>query len=153
MIDISSAPTVGFLVWRLSMKWRNAVDRAVQPLGLTHAKYSVLSSLYGMQAEGRKPSQRELADRTGLDVVYISKLAQSLERSELIERTRDTSDSRAIELSITKEGLNLAQEAIAIVHQLTNDLTAPLGGLHSDRTSALMDELRVLLQGELPDHQ
>ena len=37
--------TPGFLVWRLSMKWRAAVDRAVADLGLTHAQYSVLASL------------------------------------------------------------------------------------------------------------
>jgi DNA-binding MarR family transcriptional regulator len=30
-------PTPGYLVWRLSMKWRVAVDRALAPLGLTHA--------------------------------------------------------------------------------------------------------------------
>ncbi|MFC9056332.1 MarR family transcriptional regulator, partial [Streptomyces anthocyanicus] len=44
--------TPGFLVWRLANKWRVAVDRAVAPLGLTHAQYSVVASLYGMQRAG-----------------------------------------------------------------------------------------------------
>ena len=62
-----AAPTPGFLVWRLSTKWRTAVDRAVGPLGLTHAQYSLISSLLAMHERGLKPSQRELADQTGLE--------------------------------------------------------------------------------------
>jgi transcriptional regulator with XRE-family HTH domain len=45
------------------MKWRVAVDRAVGPLGLTHAQYSLLASLYGMTRDGQQPSQRQLADQ------------------------------------------------------------------------------------------
>jgi hypothetical protein len=50
---MSAEPTPGYLVWRLSMKWRVAVDRALAPLGLTHAQYVLLASLYGMEREGR----------------------------------------------------------------------------------------------------
>ena len=46
---MSVEPTPGYLVWRLSMKWRAAVDRALAPLGLTHAQYVLLASLYGME--------------------------------------------------------------------------------------------------------
>jgi MarR family transcriptional regulator, organic hydroperoxide resistance regulator len=78
--------TAGYLVWRLSMKWRAAVDAAVAPLGLTHAQYSVLASLRGMTYAGQRPSQRELADHTGLDPIYISKLARALEKSGVVAR-------------------------------------------------------------------
>ncbi|CAM5250393.1 hypothetical protein SGRIM128S_08933 [Streptomyces griseomycini] len=80
--------TPGFLVWRLSMKWRVAVDRAVAPLGLTHAQYSVVATLHGMRRSGERPSQRRLADHTGLEPLYVSKLARALEAAGLLERTR-----------------------------------------------------------------
>lgn len=38
------------------MKWRGAVDRAVAPLGPTHAQHSVLASLYGTQRGGGGPA-------------------------------------------------------------------------------------------------
>ena len=57
MSNLSDDATPGFLVWRLSMKWRVAVDRAVAPLGLTHAQYSLVASLHGMQRAGLRPSQ------------------------------------------------------------------------------------------------
>lgn len=89
MSEGSEKATPGFLVWRLSMKWRTAVDRAMAPLGLTHAQYSLVASLYGMQRAGERPSQRRLADHVGLEPLYVSKLARSLESAGLLERTRD----------------------------------------------------------------
>lgn len=34
---------VGYLVWRLSTRWRATMDRALAPHGLTQAQYSVLA--------------------------------------------------------------------------------------------------------------
>ena len=138
-------PTPGSLVWRLSMKWRAAVDRAVAPLGLTHAQYSVLASLFGLERAGQRPSQRQLADHTGLEPLYVSKLARALERAKLITRAVDPVDSRAVQLSLTKHGRDVAIRAVAVVAELQEQLTAPLGGTRSKRTRALVAELQELL--------
>ncbi|MCW2524091.1 MAG: hypothetical protein JWO63_2426 [Frankiales bacterium] len=139
-------PTPGFLVWRLAMKWRVAVDRAVAPLGLTHAQYSLLASLYGLTAGGGSgPSQRRLADHTGLEALYVSKLVRTLEAAGLIERARDPQDSRAVQLALTSRGRAITAEAIGVVQQLLDQLLEPLGGLDGPRTGAFTRELRTLL--------
>ncbi|WP_191305190.1 MarR family winged helix-turn-helix transcriptional regulator [Lentzea cavernae] len=130
-------PTAGHLVWRLAMKWRTAVDRALDSLGLTHAQYVVLSSLIALD----RPSQRELADHTGLEPLYVSKLARSLEAADFIARTRDTVDTRSVRLTLTPHGRSTVEPAIAVVRSLLDRLLEPLG----DRTSAFSDELRELL--------
>jgi DNA-binding MarR family transcriptional regulator len=148
---MSSAPSVsenatpGFLVWRLSMKWRVAVDRAVAPLGLTHAQYSLVASLYGMHRAGRRPSQRQLADYTGLEPLYVSKLARALETAGVVDRTRDPSDPRAVQLSLTEDGRDVARRAIKVVQGLLKQLLEPLGGLDGKRTKAFRRELATLL--------
>lgn len=118
--------TPGFLVWRLANKWRVAVDRAVAPLGLTHAQYSVVASLYGMQRAGERPSQRRLADHTGLEALYVSKLARALEAAGLIERTRDPRDPRAVQLALTERGESVTREAITMVQELLQRMLEPL---------------------------
>jgi DNA-binding MarR family transcriptional regulator len=138
--------TVGYLVWRLSMKWRSRVDAAVAPLGLTHALYSVLASLRGMTRGGHRPTQREMADHTGLDPIYISKLARTLEKAGLLERVPDARDSRAVRLTITERGISTIDQAIAIVGELLEGLLAPLGGTSSARTQALMNDLETLIK-------
>jgi DNA-binding MarR family transcriptional regulator len=136
---------VGFLVWRLSMRWRAAMDRALAPLGLTQAQYSVLAPLYSMSRAGARPSQRELADLTGLDAVYISKLVRALEREGFVTRSTKAADPRAIELSLTGQGVATLQEAVTIVYELRQKLTEPLGGNDGEHTAELADMLRQLL--------
>ena len=140
-----AGPTPGFLVWRLSMKWRAAVDRALTPLEITHAHYSLLSSLLGMHALGHAPSQRELSDHTGLEALYVSKLARALEGRELIVRQRHPADPRAWQLRLTEHGEHVTRSAIQTVRTLMDQLLAPLGGLDGDRTAALVADLIALL--------
>ncbi|RST05342.1 MarR family transcriptional regulator [Streptomyces sp. WAC07149] len=149
---MSTAPenaTAGFLVWRLSMKWRVAVDRAVAPLGMTHAQYSLMASLYGMSRSGTRPNQRQLADHTGLEPLYVSKLARALETSGLMARTRDPDDPRAIQLSLTEQGHDVTKHAVKAVQALLDQLLEPLGGQDSPRTSRFTRELATLLDAPL----
>ncbi|MCX4918385.1 MarR family winged helix-turn-helix transcriptional regulator [Streptomyces sp. NBC_00687] len=150
--SVSEYATPGFLVWRLSMKWRVAVDRAVGPLGLTHAQYSLVASLYGMHRDGVRPSQRRLADHTGLEPLYVSKLARSLEAAGIVDRTRDPADPRAMQLSLTEEGREITGRAITVVQGLLEQLLGPLGGLAGDRTRAFSHELATLLDVPLDPH-
>ncbi|MGW7361170.1 MarR family winged helix-turn-helix transcriptional regulator [Streptomyces sp. NPDC054802] len=142
-------PTPGYLVWRLSTKWRVAVDRALAPLGLTHAQYAVIASLHDIGRSGQRPSQRQLADHTGLEPLYVSKLARALESSGLVRRAPDPADTRAVQLSLTPAGEEKARRAVTEVHTLLDRLLAPLGGLEAPRTRALTRELRVLLETPL----
>ncbi|MFJ4333616.1 MULTISPECIES: MarR family winged helix-turn-helix transcriptional regulator [unclassified Streptomyces] len=153
----STGPTPGYLVWRLANKWRVAVDRAVAPLGLTHAQYVLVASLHGMQRGGERPSQRRLADHTGLEALYVSKLARALDSAGLIERTRDPRDPRAVQLALTEEGQTVTRQAIVVVRELLEQLLEPLGGLDTPRTRAFTDELTALLDVPLspspPHHE
>src|SRR5918912_4378459 len=108
----AEAPTVGYLLWRLTTRLRAAVDRALAPLGLSHAQYTLLASLYGYSRSGAKPSQRELADWTGLEPIFVSKLARALEGAGLIERSQHPADPRAVQLQLTDAGAGVAQRAI-----------------------------------------
>jgi MarR family transcriptional regulator, organic hydroperoxide resistance regulator len=134
---------VGFLIWLVSTRWRAATDRALAPLGLTHAQYSVLAPLYGMSAGGARPSQRELADFTGLDPVYISKLVRALEREGFVTRAVKAGDPRAVELALTERGMTAVREGIQVVTAMRDRLTRPLGGNDGARTAELA---RLLLE-------
>jgi DNA-binding MarR family transcriptional regulator len=140
-----SPATTGYLLWRLATKWRAAVDRAVAPLGLTHAQYSLLAPLYGLSRAGTRPSQRELADFTGLEPIYVSKLARALESSGLVAREEHPSDPRAVSLRLTSKGSGIAVRAIEVVRRLQDELTAPIGGVNGERNRALVQVLRTLL--------
>ncbi|MGA5198069.1 MarR family winged helix-turn-helix transcriptional regulator [Streptomyces exfoliatus] len=152
MSSPNEGATAGFLVWRLSMKWRVAVDRAVAPLSLTHAQYVVVASLYGMSRSGLRPSQRRLAEHTGLEPLYVSKLARALETAGLVARTRDPDDPRAMQLSLTEQGHDVTRRAIKVVQGLLDQLLEPLGGQDDPRTRRFTRELATLLDAPLDPH-
>src|SRR5262245_54426839 len=144
------SPTTGSLVWRLSTRWRAGVDRALAPLGLTHAQYALLASLYGLTLAGESPSQRALADYASLEPIYVSKLARALERAGLVVRTVNPADPRAVQLTLTDHGTKVVVEAIAIVRRLQAEMTAPIGGPGSRQTRDLNHMLQTLL-GDFDD--
>jgi MarR family transcriptional regulator, organic hydroperoxide resistance regulator len=136
---------VGFLVWRLATEWRAAMDRVLEPMGLTQAQYSVLAPLHAMSDSGERPSQRQLADVTGLDAVYVSKLVRALEHGGFVTRAVSPVDSRAVELSLTADGRAAVREAAKAVTQMRDRLTRPLGGNDGARTGELAAMLGELL--------
>jgi DNA-binding MarR family transcriptional regulator len=133
------------LVWRLSMRWRSAIDRAITPLGLTNAQYALLAPLLSLERAGQRPSQRQLADVTGLESLYVSKLARSLERAGLITRTGHPQDSRAVQLTLTDAGRDVVTQAITRVVALQDELLAPLGGPHSSEAQTFVRSVKTLL--------
>jgi DNA-binding MarR family transcriptional regulator len=135
----------GFLVWHLSTKWRVAVDRALSRFGLTHAHYLVLGSLAEFSRSGGQPSQRELADFAGLEVMYVSKLVRALEGYGLLRRADHPDDPRAFQLELTARGADLVVEAAAVLRDLYDHLLKPIGGRGGKRHVALMQTLEALI--------
>jgi MarR family transcriptional regulator, organic hydroperoxide resistance regulator len=143
--------STGFLLWRLTTKWRTAVDRAVAPYGLTHAQYSLLASLYGLSRSGQRPSQRELADFSGLEPIFVSKLVRAVESAGLLVRSRHPDDPRAMQLSLTAHGRAVVRKAIAAVQDLHHELLAPIGGMDGRRNRELVRTLRTLLEAPVQE--
>ncbi len=140
------APTIGSLVWHLANRWKAEVDRAVAPLGLTHAQYSVLATLHEMRAQKLEPTQRELADEVELTPIFVSKLLRALEEARLVLRRPDPEDSRAVRLDLTERGREVAVAARAEVKALDRRLTAPLGTATGPKARALAETLRALME-------
>ncbi|MGO9792816.1 MAG: MarR family winged helix-turn-helix transcriptional regulator [Solirubrobacteraceae bacterium] len=65
--------------------------------------------------EPSRPTQAQLAEQAGIDPMMTSQVARKLELRGLLERQRDSSDSRARQLSITESGRALLNGALADV--------------------------------------
>lgn len=142
----SNPRSTGYLIWHLSLRWRADFDRALSPLGLTSSQYGVLASLQRPSSDGSPPSQRELAEFTGLRSMHVSKLIRALERAGLVERDNNPSDSRAVQLKVTTRGADVAAAARAMVLSIEDRRLAPLGGPHSTESTALQKTLLTLLR-------
>ena len=145
-ITAENAPSTGYLIWHLSLRWRAALDHALSPLGLTSSQYGVLASLYGLSSDGSRPSQRELAEFTGLRPMHVSKLIRALERGGLVERESNPSDTRALQLRVTTSGAEVVATAREKVLAMEDRRLEPLGGSHSTESTEFRKSLLTLLR-------
>ncbi len=104
------------------------------PFGLTHAHYLVLGSLSEFSRSGAQPSQRELADFAGLEVMYVSKLVRGLERSGLLRRADHPDDPRAFQLELTARGADLVVQAATVMRKLFDQPIEPDRRTHRNTT-------------------
>lgn len=97
-------------------------------MGLTHVQFVLLASLWWLAGQDSVPSQRELAEHAGTDVMMTSQVVRTLEQSGLVERRPDPGDARMKRLHITQQGLRLAEEAVSEVEAVDRAYFDEAGG-------------------------
>jgi DNA-binding MarR family transcriptional regulator len=105
----------GFLLWHASLRWQRQMTAALRPMGLTHVQFVLLASTWWLVTHGGQPSQRELADHAGTDVMMTSQVVRALQAKGLITRQPDEHDPRALRLGLTSRGERVAQQALGAV--------------------------------------
>ncbi len=106
---------------------------------LTHQQYNVLRILRGQQPN---PATINLIKERMLDKMSdASRIVDRLVQKELVTRNTNKKDRRAVDISITKKGLNLLSEIK--LDALTRDLLLPnLTEEEAGQLSVLLDKLR-----------
>jgi MarR family transcriptional regulator, transcriptional regulator for hemolysin len=114
------------LVARAARQWRRAVDRRLQPFGLTEATWLPLIYLARASVPMR---QKDLAAALTLDGSSVVRLLDALEASELVERRGEDGDRRARIIVPTRRGLSIVEQVEAVSREVRN---ATLTGLSVD---------------------
>ena len=112
----------------------------LEPLGLTHPQYLVMLALW----ERSPRTVRDLGETLLLEPATLSPLLKRLEEAGLVTRRRNASDERALDVSLTDEGLALRTRAEAVPGQVVERLGMPLAELEGIRDSltSLLDRMR-----------
>ena len=113
----------GSLVARAARQWRRAVDRRLQPFGLTEATWLPLIYLARATTPMR---QKDLAAALGLDGSSVVRLLDALEASQFIERHGGGADRRAKIIVPTARGLSIAEQVEAVSREVRRDTLAGL---------------------------
>jgi MarR family transcriptional regulator, transcriptional regulator for hemolysin len=116
----------GSLVSRAARQWRRAVDRRLQPFGLTEATW--LPLIYVARA-ATPMRQKDLAAALILDGSSVVRLLDALERSGHIERREEGADRRAKTINLTARGWSIIEQVETVSREVRN---ATLQGLKDD---------------------
>ena len=99
--DSPSRDRLGFLMVTLTRQWRRFVEEQLAASGLTDATWTPLLHL---RAWGDGVTQKELAERVGLDGSSLVRLLDILEGKGWVERRADVADRRSKRIFLTAEG-------------------------------------------------
>jgi MarR family transcriptional regulator for hemolysin len=128
------------LVARAARQWRRAVDRHLQPFGLTEATWLPLIYLARAQVPMR---QKALAAALTLDGSSVVRLLDALQAAGLIERREEDADRRAKIITLTERGLSIIEQVEAASRQVRN---ATLMGLSDDELQVAARVLDLVCQ-------
>lgn len=104
------------------------------PLGLTYPQYLVMLVLW----EKECVSVGDLGQILHLDSGTLTPLLKRMEKSELINRSRDPNDERRVLISLKDKGRDLSAEAEKIPKELTKNIEFA-------NLNQLRDELKALV--------
>lgn len=110
------------LVAQSARQWRRAIDRELQPLGLTEATWLPLLHL---SRSNQPPRQKDLAKALQLDNSSVVRLLDALQAAGFIERV-EGQDRRAKTVALTDAGRATVQRVEAVVDTVRERY---LGGL------------------------
>ena len=138
----------GFWLHHAALEWRQRLDRALRPLGLTPTQFNLLASIGWLdRTRPSPPTQQQVADHAGADRMMTSKVLRTLEERGLVTRESDAGDARSLRLRLTDEGRRLTSRAVRRAVAVDDELFA-------DRGDQLREQLQEVaahrLSGLLP---
>lgn len=102
-------------LFQTARAWRQVLDRRLSPLGLSQAKWRVLLQL----SHSSYPlSQKELAQRMGIEGPTLVRLIDRLQRDNWVERHSDSQDRRSKTVHLTQK----ARRTLKGVNRISEEL-------------------------------
>jgi MarR family 2-MHQ and catechol resistance regulon transcriptional repressor len=139
----TDAQSVIFALFRAQAQVFSAMERdALRPLGLTHAGFTLLITLWMLGPL----ETRELAPILGISKPSIVSAVNTLERRRLVRRTRSTEDRRLVTVTLTTAGEKLVERGQAATHVYERRFANTLSRNEQRMLAQLLDRLATEAQ-------
>jgi DNA-binding MarR family transcriptional regulator len=113
---------VCFPVYMLAKEIVSRYRPFLEELGLTYPQYLVLLVLW--EEDGQTLSQ--IGEKLHLDSGTLTPLLKRMEQKHIIVRTRNSTDERSVNITLTPQGKDLREKALAVPKQLIDAMKVPL---------------------------
>lgn len=125
-MDVSAE--FAFELGRVSRRWRTRLNERLKHTGLNQARWIVL-----LQLSGSGPvSQRELAERVGVEGPTLVRVLDRLEDQDLITRRACDNDRRIKHIHLTSAAKPVLEEIARISSALRQELLADIPSTNID---------------------
>jgi MarR family transcriptional regulator, organic hydroperoxide resistance regulator len=137
--------TTGFMIRIVQLQMFQAFFEMFSARGLTTGSYTALVAI----RDNPGIQQGVLADCMLIKRSNMTKLINSLEARDLVERRVSSSDKRAIDLHLTEKGSAVLAQAVDAVRQHNIDVTRALSPVERDRLLDYLNRISADLRARL----
>jgi MarR family transcriptional regulator, transcriptional regulator for hemolysin len=137
----------GALVSQTARRWRRAVDRRLQPFGLTEATWLPLLRVARAPAPMR---QKDLAASLSLDSSSVVRLLDALQAAGLVER-REEEDRRAKTIVLTVLGKETVARVECVAREVRNEALADVADADVAIAARVLEHVCRVLDDESGD--
>ena len=109
----------GLLLFGTARAWRTKLDQRLRPLGLTQGKWRTLIHL---SHGGDKLTQKQIAERMGIEEPTLAGLLDRLQEDGWIERRESPNDRRCKIVHLQRRSKAVLDEIFNTAHGLRNEL-------------------------------
>jgi len=129
-----------YLIKRVELLVRNAMESGLRDLDITTGQYAALSLLSSMP----EASSAQLARSIGVTPQTMTETILAFENRKLITRTRSSEHKRILKISLTGEGRKLLEQCEIRADQIEEKLFA---ALDSNALELLRTQLHDIVKG------
>ena len=119
MTDQTSIEEFGHVLFGTARAWRNKLDQRLRPLGFSQGKWRTLMHLSN---GGNKLTQKEIAQRMGIEEPTLAGLLNRLEQDGWVERRESSNDRRCKVVHLQRRSKRVTEQIFAAAHALRNEL-------------------------------
>ncbi|GFE62425.1 MarR family winged helix-turn-helix transcriptional regulator [Geobacter sp. AOG2] len=116
-MDQTLENSVGFIMTRTTLRYKNELGRRLKPYGVTPEQWVTLHRL--REQDGL--TQKELADQIFKDQPTITRILDKLEQKQLIRRSASPEDRRVFRVHLTDQGRHLQEQLMAVSQQVREE--------------------------------
>jgi MarR family transcriptional regulator for hemolysin len=135
------AGNLGWLLTQAHFNLISEVGAALEPLGVSNRGYHVLAT-----AQTGEYTQKELAERIGLDKTTMVVTVDELEEKGLAERRPSSTDRRARVIVVTRAGQRKVADGQKVIDRIQSDV---LESLPASERKVFLESLGSLVKDRL----
>ncbi|MEY2494502.1 MAG: MarR family transcriptional regulator, transcriptional regulator for hemolysin [Verrucomicrobiota bacterium] len=130
---------LGLVLFGTARAWRTKLDQRLRPLGLSQGKWRTLIHL---SQGGNKLTQKEIADRMGVEGATVAGLLNRLQDDGWIERRGSEDDRRCKIIHLQRRSKAVLDKIFNTAHELRHELIEDISQGDLETCIRVLDQIR-----------
>jgi len=135
----SNINELGLILFGTARAWRTRLDQRLRPLGLSQGKWRTLMHL---SQGGNKLTQKEIAERMGIEGATLAGLLDRLQDDGWIERRGSAEDRRCKTVHLQRRSKSVLDKIFNAAHDLRAELIENISQHDLETCMSVLSKIR-----------